>query len=68
MFEQSPAQRIVGKRHRQPRILEMHQAIEQVPAQSAVLAVMPTLDLVATVVVFVMGAGVLSQQVAAFGA
>lgn len=63
VLEQSPAQGIVGKLHRQSRILEMHQAAEQVPAQATVAAVMPTLNLVASVVLFVMGTGVLTQQV-----
>ena len=63
VLEQSPAQGIVGKLHRQSRILEMHQAAEQVTAQATVAAVMPTLNLVASVVLFVMGTGVLTQQV-----
>jgi len=32
VLEQSPAQRIVGKLHRQPCILEVHQPIKQIPA------------------------------------
>ena len=43
VLEQAPAQCIVGKLHRQSRILEVHQAIEQVPAQATVAAVVPGL-------------------------
>ena len=45
----------------------MHQAVEQVPVQLAVLAVVPAPDLVAAFVVVVVGAGVFAQQVVAFG-
>ncbi len=41
----------------------MHQTIKQIPAHLAVRAVLPALDLIAALIVFVVGAGVFPQQV-----
>ena len=65
MFVQTTAQRVVGVVDAQLAVFKAHQAVEQVPVQSALLAVVPAADLVAAfvVVVVVVAAGVFAQQV-----
>ena len=64
MFVETPPQRVVGVVDAQLAVFKAHQAVEQVPVQLAVLAAVPTEDLVAAFVVVVVGAGVFAQQVA----
>ena len=63
IFVQPAAQCVVGVVNTQADVVELHQAVEQVPLQLAVLAVVPAAGLVAAFVVFVVGAGVFAQQV-----
>ena len=49
--------------HAQPIVFKAHQTVKQVPVQAALLAVVPTADLVAAFVVVVVAAGVFAQQV-----
>ena len=63
MFVQTTAQRVVGVVDAQLAVFKAHQAVEQVPVQAAVLAVVPAADLVAAFVVVVVAAGVFAQQV-----
>ena len=67
MFVQTTAQRVVGVVDAQLAVFKAHQAVEQVPVQAAVLAVVPAADLVAAFVIVVVGAGVFAQQVVVFG-
>ena len=55
MFVQTPSQRVVGVVDAQPVVFKAYQAVEQVPVQLALLAVVPAADLVAAFVVFVVG-------------
>ena len=65
MFVQPPPQRVVGVVDAQLAVFKAHQAVEQVPVQAALLAVVPAADLVAAfvVVVVVVAASVFAQQV-----
>ena len=63
VFVETSSQRVVGVVDAQPVVFKTHQAVEQVPLQLALLAVVPAADLVAAFVVFVVGAGVFAQQV-----
>ena len=67
MFVQTTAQRVVGVVDAQLAVFKAHQAVEQVPVQAAVLAVVPAADLVAAFVIVVVAAGVFAQQVVVFG-
>ena len=58
MFVQTTAQRVVGVVDAQLAVFKAHQAVEQVPVQAALLAVVPAAGLVAAFVVVVVGAGV----------
>ena len=62
-FTQPSAEGVVDVVDAQTHVVELHQAVEQVPVQLALLAVVPAADLVAAFVVFVVGAGVFAQQV-----
>ena len=63
MFLQTTAQRVVGVVDAQLAVFKAHQAVEQVPVQAALLAVVPAANLVAALVVVVVAAGVFAQQV-----
>ena len=63
MFVETPSQRVVGVVDAQLAVFKAHQAVEQVPVQAALLAVVPAADLVAAFVVVVVAAGVFAQQV-----
>ena len=63
VFVETSSQRVVGVVDAQPVVFKTYQAVEQVPVQAALLAVVPAADLVAAFVVFVVGAGVFAQQV-----
>ena len=63
VFVETTAQRVVGVVDAQLAVFKAHQAVEQVPVQAALLAVVPAADLVAAFVVVVVGAGVFAQQV-----
>ena len=67
MFVEAAAQRVVGVVDAQLAVFKAHQAVEQVPVQAALLAVVPAADLVAAFVVVVVAAGVFAQQVVVFG-
>ena len=54
-FTQAPAEGVVDVVDAQTHVVELHQAVEQVPVQLALLAVVPAADLVAAFVVFVVG-------------
>ena len=63
VFVEASSQRVVGVVDAQPVVFKAYQAVEQVPVQAALLAVVPAADLVAAFVVVVGGAGVFAQQV-----
>ena len=63
MFVETSSQRVVGVVDAQLAVFKAHQAVEQVPVQAAVLAVVPAADLVAAFVVVVVAASVFAQQV-----
>ena len=63
VFVEASSQRVVGVVDAQSAVFKAYQAVEQVPAQAALLAVVPAANLVAAFVVVVVGAGVFAQQV-----
>ena len=63
VFVEASSQRVVGVVDAQSVVFKAYQAVEQVPVQAALLAVVPAADLVAAFVVVVVGAGVFAQQV-----
>ena len=63
VFVEASSQRVVGVVDAQSVVFKAYQAVEQVPLQLALLAVVPAAGLVAAFVVFVVGAGVFAQQV-----
>jgi len=63
VFVETSSQRVVGVVDAQLAVFKAHQAVEQVPVQAALLAVVPAADLVAAFVVVVVAAGVFAQQV-----
>ena len=63
-FTQTATEGVVDVVDAQARVVKAYQAVEQVPVQLALLAVVPAADLVAAFVVFVVGASVFTQQVA----
>ena len=62
-FTQPSTEGVVDVVDAQAHVVELHQAVEQVPVQLALLAVVPAADLVAAFVIFVVGASVFTQQV-----
>ena len=63
VFVEASSQRVVGVVDAQSVVFKAYQAVEQVPVQAALLAVVPAADLVAAFVVVVVGAGIFAQQV-----
>ena len=63
VFVETSSQRVVGVVDAQLAVFKAHQAVKQVPVQSALLAVVPAADLVAAFVVVVVAAGVFAKEV-----